>query len=374
MDLGAKGCQEPVRQYLKIKAVFLTDKNNNCAGLKRKRKSMMDRAKCLWCGNMGTRSGSNFCSKKCEVEWEQWKNKGNNYSGSSNSSRIDTSPDLIEGAFTVIGAGLSLLAGSDKPAKLSAADKDKQREARLDASEDYYLRRKEELKKNPLYQAALEKERIQDSWGLEEWYKGIDNIFYRYAKEITDPISRAIYYKSDTKIMNKFEKYRDKQKEKIRLYLEIKNNEKSSRNKKRNAKYQLRKALIDYDLIAIDLRTEARNQSSTPGPKTLVVGSFLIPIVCIILGIILRKPIIPILSFITGWFMFAIWNSKWKHGKILFYEMSTLILGGFYLATIGIIAGVALHSFLIGLFGVIGAIVLWSIAGYRKNRFISSIT
>jgi len=135
--------------------------------------------------------------------------------------------------------------------------------------------------------------------------------------------------------------------------------------RKRTAKHNIRKIKTDLQnklgRISLDSYKKARNS----GPKSLVVGSVLIPIVCIILGIILRKPIIPILSFVIGWFMFAIWNSKWKHGKIKFLEIYNLMLGGLYLATISIIAGVALHSFLVGLFGVIAGITLFSIDCYR---------
>ena len=315
------------------------------------RKIMTETGKCAWCGS-SCFNYQTFCSRKCEAEWTQWRKNNPN--------------ELLEGAFNVIGAGLSLLTGSDKPTKPSAAEIKQQREAEWKEKYEDLLRRAKERESDPEYQAEERRKKEErekmDSWSLEEWYKAIDDTIEDIAKEIKYRCAKAVFYKSNAKLLSKLEKYREKFKEKIKRDFEILHSDKASSNKKFHVKWEMYSIKNKISLKTHSLTTKALNASHADGPKPLLVGVVLMPIVCIIFGIILQKPIIPILGFVISWFMFAIWTTKWKEGKIKFNGTLSNLLGSPYLAVIGIIAGFALHSFLLGLFGVLAGIALFIVA------------
>jgi hypothetical protein len=154
------------------------------------------------------------------------------------------SNELVEGAFNVLGAGLSLLAGSGKSkpvARIKEPEEDELTRLRTlrERLENERLERERndpELKKRREEEEA--KRRAMDSWGLETWNKSIDDLFDEYAEKIKKEIERAHYYKDDTKLISKLEKYRDKQKEIIRKDYGKTSYNLKTRNALSNFKYQ----------------------------------------------------------------------------------------------------------------------------------------
>ena len=301
-----------------------------------------------------------FCSYFCSENYET------EHRVSSSSSNSDS---FVEDVIYIAGA---ILKGKPKPSKKSnerTAEEDRaywlspERERERKEYEEQRRKEWEGKEITTLSDYTMGREyKGEIPFTLGAYHEEIDFIVDLGAKEITKRLARAPYYKDTTKIMSRLEKYREEYKEKLRLYFDRLN------SGKKIEKYKMTHVLHDFWMKCHKLTGVALKREYLPGPLPLVVCSVLLTVVSIIAGIILRMPILPILGFVIGWIMIAIWESKWAKGKIKFNEVVTGMTGSLYIAVIGIIAGVVLHSFLIGLFGVIAGIVLLVLAGKRWDQ------